>query len=406
MLLDIEDMKLLYKILKEEKRTYGSAVNDFDFYLKYTPYAFSPEDSSISVSQQRLDQLKALENEIWLDGFKLIELDIFKYYPYKNFITGVSGTITSLQDRNFAEVLLSSSFSKNNKKFITQISKKPGREHFFTSILEHAINQMDEAMSENIYQKHYSQIQAKKERFFIAMSIAQQRYKKDNKDIKLKELIIRGLSHLCIQNHKTLQHLSLSLIEELLKFTPKRDYFTHCFANFVINNESISEKAQPIFASLKQHFDIKELEKYFTSPIMSRYLNEDNSGILQTNTIGVSIIVDPSIVKNTTGFRADYLLTNLNIFASVFTQCFETCEGFVSCSHDVQKVGKFNVSFIEDEKAQLNQHIVKQIVQFVATATTRLEKQDILNAAQSMKQALVLQHTLPQKTQNFKPRKI
>lgn len=403
MLLDIEDMKLLYQILKEEKLN-DDITNTFHHYLKYTPYMFAEDDSS-SPQKQIADHLQAIRDEVWLDGFKLIDLDIFHYYTYEYRTNHAK--ILQTRDRNFAEYLLAEVNQRVARKFFAKMIKKEGKEHFFTTIVDYAITQWANCQDPTV-KKHYypHDIAFRKERFFCAMMHAEQYFKKNNKDVKLNELILRGLHHLCLQNQKGLQKMTLSMILAFIDSTPKYDYLVKCFANFVTHNESIGEKAQNEFGLLKEKISSQEISPYVDKAVLRRYTHHDDSGIQETLTMGASFSIDPSVVKQKTGYRADYILSNLSNFSKVFYECFNQVDGFISASSQVNKAGKFTVSFANDENALNNQQFVKEMINFVALSTISLSTDEILETAQRMKQAYHLQKTLIEKPVLLKPKKI
>lgn len=363
-----KDLKELYEYIEENKK--GKAANIFFNILKNKLLIASTANfSSKNQKVEEADLIKIIKENKWQVLKEINVLPAEKSYFYY------------VLDSNKKELPLILSFFE--KKGV----------HLLIEILKEDLQKIAKAPYEHIKERAIKLSLNRNQSLLYAMSKPLPNILKDIND---QTYFMQYIDHIVNKSHGDAQQFVISAINYGLNNNIEHTKLLDWFVKLVKNNITITTKNIEEFTKLTQNFTQEELKPFLTIQEFNRVFDEQNTGVLEKESVATVYTIDLVKLKMSTKTSALTLRNNFKLVLPILDTILYDLDDFVSIKSSEDKQS-FEINLLYEKEGSGNsKKVVKRILNYVVNSTSAFDI-NLSNDLNKIKNATLLEHKLSQK---------
>lgn len=363
-----KDLKELYEYIEENKK--GKAANIFFNILKNKLLIASTANfSSKNQKVEEADLIKIIKENKWQVLKEINVLPAEKSYFYY------------VLDSNKKELPLILSFFE--KKGV----------HLLIEILKEDLQKIAKAPYEHIKERAIKLSLNRNQSLLYAMSKPLPNILKDIND---QTYFMQYIDHIVNKSHGDAQQFVISAINYGLNNNIEHTKLLDWFVKLVKNNITITTKNIEEFTKLTQNFTQEELKPFLTIQEFNRVFDEQNTGVLEKESVATVYTIDLVKLKMSTKTSALTLRNNFKLVLPILDTILYDLDDFVSIKSSEDKQS-FEINLLYEKEGSGNsKKVVKRILNYVVNSTSAFDI-NLSNDLNKIKNATLLEDKLSQK---------
>ena len=363
-----KDLKELYEYIEENKK--GKAANIFFNILKNKLLITSTANfSSKNQKVEEADLIKIIKENKWQVLKEINVLPAEKSYFYY------------VLDSNKKELPLILSFFE--KKGV----------HLLIEILKEDLQKIAKAPYEHIKERAIKLSLNRNQSLLYAMSKPLPNILKDIND---QTYFMQYIDHIVNKSHGDAQQFVISAINYGLNNNIEHTKLLDWFVKLVKNNITITTKNIEEFTKLTQNFTQEELKPFLTIQEFNRVFDEQNTGVLEKESVATVYTIDLVKLKMSTKTSALTLRNNFKLVLPILDTILYDLDDFVSIKSSEDKQS-FEINLLYEKEGSGNsKKVVKRILNYVVNSTSAFDI-NLSNDLNKIKNATLLEDKLSQK---------